>query len=105
MAGKMWTSSCDYIQQLIPPSDFQQAIHQVTAEALMERLRYRLVMTLQELRAGVFGIDRYSTEFWVASHPSVQPCDFSKVIPASPPNPDITNQFLAWLRNLKSPQQ
>jgi hypothetical protein len=97
MAGNMWRSKCSYVKSLLPPSTFQDAMHDVAAEAMFERLRYRLVMTLQELRAGVFGIDRYSTEFWIGSHPNVRPCDFSNAI--YPPDIyDMTEVFLRWLR-------
>ncbi|CAB9517169.1 expressed unknown protein [Seminavis robusta] len=97
MAGNMWRSKCSYVRNLLPPRDFQDAMHAITAQALMERLRFRFVMTLQELRAGVFGIDRYATEFWIASHPFVRPCDFSKAI-APPTSYDMTEIFLRWLR-------
>jgi len=101
MAGNMWRSRCSYVRQLLPPShDFPQAMHTVTAHALLERLRFKLLMTLQELRAGVFGIDRFATEFWVASHPTIRPCDFSKVQPPEPNKLDLTDQFLNWLRRM-----
>ena len=100
MAGNMWTSHCSYIRQLKPLDQFTQAMHDVTAEALMERLRYKLVMTTQEIRAGVFGIDRYATEFWVGSHPTLQPCDFSKAVPVIPNKFDLTDMFLSWLRQM-----
>jgi hypothetical protein len=80
-------------------------MHDVTSQALMERLRYKLLMTMQEMRAGVFGIDRYATEFWVGSHPSIQPCDFGKAVTMDPKKPDLTDTFLSWLRVMGSAYQ
>lgn len=101
MAGNMWRSQCSYVKELIAPRNFQEKMHQATAEAMMERLRYKLLMTMQEIRAGVFGIDRYATEFWIASHPSVRPCDFSKAVAPIPPGKsDLTDHFLNWLRQM-----
>jgi hypothetical protein len=107
MAGNMWTSTCGYVKDLLPLQEFSTRIHEVTKEALLERLRYKLLMTLQELRAGVFGIDRYATEFWIASHPTIQPCDFAKAVEANNPNikADLTDSFLQWLRNMKTNYQ
>eukprot|EP00429_Kryptoperidinium_foliaceum_P009971 CAMPEP_0176004822 /NCGR_PEP_ID=MMETSP0120_2-20121206/1891_1 /TAXON_ID=160619 /ORGANISM="Kryptoperidinium foliaceum, Strain CCMP 1326" /LENGTH=852 /DNA_ID=CAMNT_0017337515 /DNA_START=166 /DNA_END=2721 /DNA_ORIENTATION=+ len=74
--GNMWTASCSYIKGLLSPYDFHDKIEDATGEILLLRAR-------EQLRAGLypndrrdrFGLDRYSSEHWVGSHPDVTPCD------------------------------
>ena len=72
--GNMWTASCDYIRQLIPPTDFGQKM-----ESLLERPRMRdgvpKPSNRQLFLRWPVGRDRFSSEHWVGSHPRVQPCD------------------------------
>lgn len=101
MAGNFWTATCDYISQLLPVHAFEEAMSTVASDAFKMRLRYLMYFKTQELRAGVFGIDRYSTEFWSASHPNVKPCDYSKCLVNGKERKgsDGTNDFLNWIRS------
>ena len=75
--GNMWTAQCGYIQQLWPPKDFAE--HQEEAIAHLLWLRHRGVLTsrLFEDRLDRFGLERYSTEHWIGSHPNIKPCDMA----------------------------
>jgi len=87
--GNMFLAECDYINQLIPPKDFNAA-----KEKLMVRLwnmtRSELQSELgmenelldgdwgqdwQFRRPSWVGTDRYAMEHWLTSHPRMQPCD------------------------------
>jgi hypothetical protein len=76
MAGNIWTATCQYIRQLIPPMEFPSKM-----EALLERTLFVPdpdipKPTFQQYSEGYpVGRDRYSLEHWLGSHPYLQPCD------------------------------
>ena len=75
--GNMWASHCEYVNQLLDPANFSQQMHQVVSEAFLMKVRGQLTMSLLAEMPSTLGIDRYTSEFWVGSHPSLRPCDLS----------------------------
>jgi hypothetical protein len=89
--GNIFTASCTYVNDLLPPSTFEQQMEEYVKAALLARL-------LGYLQSGVFighftrksihepygvdlpemwGLDRFSVDFWLGSHPKLNPCDVS----------------------------
>jgi hypothetical protein len=88
--GNMFTASCTYVNDLLPPIRFEQQMEEYVKAALLARV-------MGYLRSGVFtgftrrslrdpyradllevwGLDRFSVDFWLGSHPSLNPCDVS----------------------------
>jgi hypothetical protein len=93
--GNMFVSSCEYINQLLPPNTFEHRMQEHMKETLIQRLYGKLQSNLfqgparvhrdvQRLkksndvdRMEVLGIDRFSVDFWLGSHPNLLPCDVS----------------------------
>lgn len=75
--GNMWTARCDYVRQLLPPHDFGNHQEQAITDLLWLRHRGILASRLFADRLDRFGLDRYSTEHWIGSHPTLQPCDMA----------------------------
>ena len=73
--GNMFTARCDHVQQLVPPKQFAQRQEQAVARLLWLRHRGVLVSRLFSDRLDYFGLDRYSMEHWIGSHPALKPCD------------------------------
>jgi hypothetical protein len=93
--GNMFVSSCEYINQILPPKIFEQRMQEYIQETLIQRLydnlqsnifqgaarTYKDVTRLKENndidRMEVLGLDRFSVDFWLGSHPNILPCDVS----------------------------
>jgi len=76
--GNMWIADCDYIRQLLPPSEIASKLDDVATEGFRLNLTGQLKFEeIRELRADYFGLLRYSSEHWVGSHPSICPCDMA----------------------------
>lgn len=65
--GNMWVATCEYIRRLMPPSRHVEAMSALISQPDAEPIPSRRE---EELGAG-----RFAAEHWVASHPSVVPCD------------------------------
>ena len=84
--GNIWTAQCSYVSQLLSPKDFEGAVDTAMKEVLFLKWKGVLESHLYPDRLDRFGLDRYHTEHWIASHPMVQPCDLS-----------VTGQLKPWL--------
>jgi hypothetical protein len=82
MPGNMWTAKCSYIQQLLPPKEFELRQRNLIKEVLIMRVVGTLSLRMFPKKDGsnlsmgdLYGLNRYSDEHWVGSHPAVVPCD------------------------------
>jgi hypothetical protein len=75
--GNFWTADCSYIKKLVRPDTFEQKMTDITQRVLLNRLRRKFTTNLFTDRPDHFGIERYSMEHWVGSHPRITPCDVS----------------------------
>lgn len=73
--GNMFSARCDYIRQLLPPRDFSKHMEAAIAKVVHLLLKGQLLATILPDRKDFYGLDRYSDEHWIASHPDVVPCD------------------------------
>jgi len=94
--GNMWTAHCSYIQKLIRPSLFESKMNEmvdysfaVNNETIFPKPHGR-AQILNKHYAGRFGLGRFSSEYWVGSHPTLRPCDVF---------PDAEYSFSHFYRN------
>jgi hypothetical protein len=105
--GNMFAASCEYVNQLLSPSLFETRTADYTKLALLTRLRWNLQSNLYKGatahnmresveerldtngidRLEIWGIDRYSVNYWITSHPALNPCDLSN---------DETHHLMYW---------
>lgn len=93
LSGNFWLAKCSYVRKLLPPKEFQEArVH------LMQQLLHPDRKTVaspyyclshffnqdgqltdtsnfSDQYRHVMGMDRFSHEHWLSSHPDVTPCD------------------------------
>jgi hypothetical protein len=77
LPGNFWTADCSYIKKLVRPETFEEQMTDITEKALLNRLQKKFATNLFTDRSDHFGIERYSMEHWVGSHPHIKPCDVS----------------------------
>jgi hypothetical protein len=81
MPGNIWTAQCSYIQQLLPPKEYEQKQRHLVKEILIMRVLESFSMRMfprkdgSNLKMDLYGLNRYADEHWVGSHPAVVPCD------------------------------
>jgi hypothetical protein len=77
MPGNFFVSQCSYVQKLIPPTEFSFTMSRVVRR--VKKLGYtHFRASLYYIKQdGAMGDGRFSSEHWIASHPSVRPCDLS----------------------------
>jgi hypothetical protein len=76
--GNMWSASCSYIANLVPPKQFAQRMQDLVQYNLTS-LQNRSLMhaNLYKAEPWFLGLERYAAELWVGTHPDLQPCDVS----------------------------
>ena len=77
--GNMWSAKCSYIRRLINPADFNEVVADLVEEETRLADQNRLLMTLYDQKYSWSRGARpaHIWEQWVASHPSLRPCDLS----------------------------
>jgi hypothetical protein len=74
--GNMWTAQCSYVNQLLPPISFESQMWNVYFHAQQQQtppFEYDLYAPVD----ACFGTNRYSSEQWIGSHPTLKPCELS----------------------------
>ncbi|KAL7543967.1 hypothetical protein ACHAWF_007493, partial [Thalassiosira exigua] len=77
--GNMFSASCDYVKDLLPPKKFESAMDEVAGDALESKLRSAITTELIPFTPQNLGLRRYSVEHWIGSHPDFEPCDVAPV--------------------------
>ena len=72
--GNMWTADCHYVAQLDAPLTHRSKLQDVIQDM---QINSHWQTRLYETGPGYLGVDRYSSEHWIASHPGLVPCDVS----------------------------
>lgn len=74
--GNMFAADCNYVRSLIDPLELHAKLESAAGHAWRLKWEGRLDMELMGmlLLFGFFGLGRYADEFWIGSHPDVQPC-------------------------------
>jgi hypothetical protein len=89
--GNVFTTACEYVNDLLPPRTFEKRMIDYIKAALLARLSKKLQSrvfigpyhrnsTRQKYQADLletWGLDGFSVDFWLGSHPNINPCDVS----------------------------
>ena len=76
--GNFFVASCKYVRKLLPPAEFEDRMRDVVRQFLLQRLRNQVTTGLFPDRMDYYGLDRYALDYWIGSHPSLEPCDLSE---------------------------
>lgn len=96
--GNMFSASCEYVNRLWAPHEFATRLDRVVKSALANESG--LSFTLYNAsNPGNLGLDRYAMEHWIASHPSVRPCE----VLTDSPRLDVWYETNATQRNIVTP--
>ena len=77
--GNMFTASCEYVKDLLSPEMFELAMNDVAGEILVSQLRGAVTTELFQFTPQTLGLNQYSVEHWIGSHPNFEPCDIAPV--------------------------
>ena len=72
--ANMWSAQCSYINNLIPPSEFERTLTQFHGDLLERNSTTYHCIQPESNKPNVLGRGRYAFERWVWTHPSCQPC-------------------------------
>ena len=99
VAGNVWVADCQYINRLHSPQYYESQIQSIVGRAMVQRVLHKFIMARYPPDQPEFlGLGRFATEWWMASHPTVRPCDFSASFVANNGETyDRTRTFLHWV--------
>ena len=87
--GNMFSASCGYVSKLMPPRKYQKSLYTIAGGVTLAYLRKQFTTELfGKFNPRILGLDQYSIEHWIGSHPYLRPCD---VAPMKAPS--ITGSF------------
>ena len=76
--ANMWSATCSYIQNLIPPKDYELSVRTMYEETVNHTVlgptKYGCLQPPDDSRR-FLGLERYAMERWAFNHPDVQACD------------------------------
>jgi len=75
--GNMFATSCGYVNQLLPPVQFEERMREFIAKTMIAYIFTKLQFHVLDLNIERLGLDGYSMDHWVGSHPDLRPCDVS----------------------------
>jgi hypothetical protein len=77
--GNMWLANCDYVKKLLPPAVFAERVPLLVLQVqdktkemggpLLKKFSWTMPAECEA------GINRFSNEHWIHTHPLSQPCD------------------------------
>ena len=74
VTGNFYTVRCSYVQKLIPPNDFEDAMTMVYSNMMKNTsLSWVNDPDPKMTRESWIGLGRYALEHWIGSHPSLHP--------------------------------
>jgi len=77
--GNMFTATCDYVKDLLPPEKFEAAMNDSAGNTLVSKLRGAITTELFQFTPQTLGLNQYSVEHWIGSDPDFKPCDVAPV--------------------------
>lgn len=79
--GNMMSAHCSYVQKLAPLLEYRSKMAQIvnitsSHDSVWKHDMYKDFY--EEDWLGITGLERYSNEQWIGSHPSIRPCDLMR---------------------------
>ena len=72
--GNFFTATCDYVNRLIPPKDFDRVKKELHQTMMQNKsLPWANDTDFRMSRESWVGFDRFAMEHWIGSHPSLKP--------------------------------
>lgn len=87
-SGNSFTADCEYVNKLMPPRQFEESMNNLGGEVLVTHLERSFTSELFSFTPQNLGLDHYSVEHWIGSHPDIKPCDVAPV----------KKSWLPWIR-------
>ena len=78
--NNMFSASCDYVKQLLPPAIFEERMNDIAGDALVSKIEETYTTKLVQFDERILGSYQYSTEHWIGSHPDLRPCDVAPIV-------------------------
>ena len=96
-SGNSFTADCEYVNKLMPPRQFEVSMNEIAGKTLVTHLERSFTSELFAFTPQNLGLDHYSVEHWIGSHPDIKPCDVAPVkkswIPWFRSNAYIANDY------------
>jgi hypothetical protein len=77
--GNTFTADCEYVNKLMHPQVFEQKMNNLAGEALVTHLERSFTSELFSFTPQNLGLNHYSVDHWIASHPDLRPCDVAPI--------------------------
>ena len=77
--GNMFSTTCGYINNLLPPSTFEVQMNDIAQDALIYQIEEIYTTKLIAFNQRILGSYQHSVEHWIGSHPDLRPCDVAPI--------------------------
>ncbi|KAL7483108.1 hypothetical protein ACHAW6_008756 [Cyclotella cf. meneghiniana] len=74
-SGNSFTTDCEYVNKLLPPQEFEKKMNNLAGDVLVKHLEGTFTAELTPFTPENLGMNHFSVEHWIGSHPDVRPCD------------------------------
>lgn len=74
-SGNLFSASCSYVKNLLPPSTFEERMNDIAGDVLIAQVEEVYTTKLVRFNAQILGSYQHSVEHWISSHPYLKPCD------------------------------
>ncbi|KAL3924699.1 MAG: hypothetical protein SGILL_000886 [Bacillariaceae sp.] len=76
-SGNFFTAKCEYINRLLPIDEFTHKMSQLSVQTTEYEHQGRFLFHIFHNKDTYMGLNRYASEAWLGSHPSLVACDVS----------------------------
>jgi len=97
--GNMFSASCGYVNNLLPPSTFEQTMNDIAGDALLAQLQEIYTTKLIRFNPRILGSYQHSIEHWIGAHPDLKPCDVAPIMNVEKFDEAIPNQMKHYSRS------
>ena len=78
--GNMFSASCRYVNNLLPPPTFEKSMNEIAGHALLARVQEIYTTKQLPFTARILGSYQHSVEHWIGGHPHLKPCDVAPTL-------------------------
>lgn len=74
-SGNMFSASCAFAQDLLPPKTFEEEMYNIAGDFFLAHLRKQFTTEFFKPTPRTLGLHRHSVDHWIGGHPDLKPCD------------------------------